>query len=102
VVRLKTLRISDEAHARLTAVVGRLMAESGKTKTYSDAVEAMISKSVILSADLLKEVESFIKENLELGYATKEDFIQEAMRLRLASFMGKRLEGSGRKTTKKG
>ncbi|MEM2111779.1 MAG: hypothetical protein QXX08_07875 [Candidatus Bathyarchaeia archaeon] len=99
---MKTLRISDEAHAKLTAVVGRLMAESGKTKTYSDAVEAMISKSAILPPDLLKEVESFIKEDLQLGYATKEDFIQEAIRLRLASFMGKRLEESGRKTRKKG
>ena len=99
---MKTLRISDEAHAKLTAVVGRLMAESGKTKTYSDAVEAMISKSVIFPPDLLKEVESFVKENLELGYATKEDFIQEAIRLRLASFMGERLEKSIRKTTKKG
>ena len=30
---MKTLKISDEAHAKLTSVVGRLMAETGKTKT---------------------------------------------------------------------
>jgi hypothetical protein len=29
---LKTLKISDEAHAKLISVVGRLMAETGKMK----------------------------------------------------------------------
>lgn len=40
---LKTLKISDEAHAKLSSVVGRLMAETGKIKTYSDAIEAILS-----------------------------------------------------------
>jgi hypothetical protein len=77
---VKTLRISDEAHAKLTVVVGRLMAETGKMKTYSDAIEAILNKSVMLSPKILEEVESFIKENLRLGYTTKEEFIQDAIR----------------------
>jgi hypothetical protein len=82
---LKTLKISDEAHAKLTSVVGRLMAETGKMKTYSDAVEAILSKSVMLSPELLDEVESFIKENAQLGYTTKEEFIQDTTRCRMTS-----------------
>lgn len=80
---MKTLKISDEAHAKLTSVVGRLMATTGKMKTYSDAIEAILNKSVILSPDLLSEVEVFIKNNAKLGYATKEEFIQDAVRFRL-------------------
>ena len=82
-LRLKTLRISDDAHAKLTSVVGRLMAETGQMKTYSDAIEAILSKSVMLSPELLDEVESFIKENARLGYATKEEFIKDAVRSKL-------------------
>jgi hypothetical protein len=82
---LKTLRISDGAHAKLTSVVGRLMAETGKMKTYSDAIEAILSKSVMLSPELLGEVESFIKENAQLGYASREEFIQDTVRFRLIS-----------------
>jgi hypothetical protein len=81
---LKTLKISDEAHATLTSVVGRLMADTGKTKTYSEAIETLLNKSVILSPKLLAEIESFIKDNLEFGYSTKEEFIQDAIRFRLA------------------
>jgi hypothetical protein len=81
---LKTLKISDEAHAKLTSVVGRLIANTGKMKTYSDAIEALLSKSVMLSPELLSQIESFIKDNLELGYSTNEEFIQDAIRFRLA------------------
>jgi hypothetical protein len=31
---MKTLRISDEAHGKLTAKLGRLMAQTGKMKAY--------------------------------------------------------------------
>jgi len=82
---LKTLKISDEAHAKLTSVVGRLMAETGKMKTYSDAIEALLTKSVILSPELLNHVENFIKEHANRGYATKEEFICDAIRSRLRS-----------------
>jgi len=82
---LKTLKISDEAHAKLTSIVGRLMAETGKMKAYSDAIEAMLGRSEILSPELLDEVENFINENAQLGYTTKEEFTQDTIRLRLAS-----------------
>lgn len=59
------------------------MAETGKMKTYSDAIEAMLSRSVILSPELLDEVETFMKDNAHLGYATKEEFIQDAVRFKL-------------------
>jgi hypothetical protein len=38
---MKTLRISDDAHGKLTATVGTLMAQTGKMQTYQDAIEAM-------------------------------------------------------------
>ena len=82
---MKTLKISDEAHAKLTSVVGRLMAETGKMKTYSDAIEALLSKSVMLSPELLEDVGNLIRNNAQLGYATREEFIQDAIRLRLSS-----------------
>jgi hypothetical protein len=86
---LKTLKISDEAHAKLTSVVGRLMAESGKTKTYSDAIEALLNTSVILSPGLLADVEKFMKENLQLGYIAREELIQEAIRRELTRLQDK-------------
>ena len=99
---MKTLKTSDEAHAKLTSVVGRLMAESGKTKTYSDAIEALLNNSVILSPELIGQVESFLKDNIRLGYASKEEFIQEAIRLKLTMLPEKKLSDEkprkGRKT----
>ena len=64
---MKTLKISDEAHAKLTSIVGRLMAETGKMKTYSDAIEAMLSRSVIMSTELLGNIETFVRSNPQLG-----------------------------------
>jgi len=90
---LKTLKISDEAHAKLTSLVGRLMAETGKTKTYSDVIEALLGKSVILSPELVDQVESFIKDNVQLGYTTKEELIQDAIRFRLASLSNEKQPG---------
>jgi DNA-binding NarL/FixJ family response regulator len=54
-------------------------------KTYSDAIEAILSRSVILSSESLDNVEAFLKDNLQLGYATKEEFIQDTIRIRLTS-----------------
>jgi hypothetical protein len=80
---VKTLKISDDAHAKLTSVVGRLMAESGKMKTYSDAIDAILDRSVMLSPNLLDEVEIFIRQNNQLGYTAKEEFIKDAIRSKL-------------------
>ena len=43
-----TLRISDEVHRKLTAALGALMAETGRMQTYDDALDAVLSKSVVL------------------------------------------------------
>jgi hypothetical protein len=82
--RPKTQKIF-EAHAKLTSVVGRFMAETGKTNTYCGAIEAFLNKCVLLSPEHLDEAESFIKENVELGCATREEFIQGAISLRSSS-----------------
>lgn len=73
----------DEAHAKLTSIVRRLMAETGKPKTYSDAIGATLKRSVMLSPKLIDQVGSFIEENPQLGYTTREEFIQDAIRSRL-------------------
>jgi hypothetical protein len=82
---MKTLRISDEIHRKLTATVGTLMAQTGKMQTYSDAIEVLLDKSVTLSPELLRQVDDFLKENRQLGYATKEEFIGDAIRSKLTS-----------------
>ena len=86
---MKTLKISDEAHAKLTSIVGRLMAETGKPKTYSDAIEALLSKSVLLSPRLLEEIENFIRRNAILAFVTKEEFVEDAVRSKLRTLSAK-------------
>ena len=80
---MKTLRISDDAHQRLTALLGELTAQTMKMQTYTDAIENLLSQSVILPPELLAEIESFIEENKHLGYTTREEFIRDAVRWRL-------------------
>jgi len=48
---MKTLRISDETHRKLTATLGTLMAETGKPQTYQDAIIALLTQSVKLPKD---------------------------------------------------
>jgi len=57
-------------------------------QTYQDAIEAMLTRSVILPTELLAEIESFIEENKCLGYTTREEFIREAVRWRLKFLRG--------------
>jgi len=80
---MKTLRISDENHRKLTATVGTIMAQTGKMQTYQGAIEAMLNQSVILPPELLAEIESFIGENKHLGFTRREEFIRDAARWRL-------------------
>jgi hypothetical protein len=80
---MKTLRISEDAHQRLTALLGELMAQSMKMQTYTDAIESLLSQSVILPPELLVQIESFIGENKQLGFMTREEFIRDAVRWRL-------------------
>jgi len=80
---MKTLRISDDAHQRLTALLGELTAQTMKMQTYTDAIENLLSQSVILPSEFLVEIESFIEENRHLGFTTREEFIRDAVRWRL-------------------
>jgi len=80
---MKTLRISDDVHQKLTALLGELTAQSMKMQTYQDAIEALLSQSVVLPRELLREVERFISENKQRGYTTREEFIRDAIRFKL-------------------
>jgi Arc/MetJ-type ribon-helix-helix transcriptional regulator len=80
---MKTLRISEDAHQRLTALLGELTAQTMKMQTYTDAIESLLSQSVILPPEFLAQIESFIEENRHLGFTTREEFIRDAVRWRL-------------------
>jgi hypothetical protein len=80
---MKTLKISDDVHQKLTSLLGELMAQTSKMQTYQDAIEAMLNQSVILPPELLAEIEKFIAENKRLGFTTREEFIRDAARWRL-------------------
>ena len=82
---MKTIKISDEAHGKLTAILGTLMARTGRMQTYSDAIEALLDKSVMLPSEVVEQVQVFMEENKGLGYATKEEFIQDAIRSKITS-----------------
>ncbi len=80
---MKTLRISNDAHQKLTALLGEITAQTMKMQTYTDAIENLLSQSVILPPQLLTEIEGFVDENKHLGYTTREEFIRDAIRFRL-------------------
>jgi metal-responsive CopG/Arc/MetJ family transcriptional regulator len=80
---MKTLRISDDAHQKLTALLGEITAQTMKMQTYTDAVESLLTQSVILPPELLIETENFIDANKQLGFTTREEFIRDAIRFRL-------------------
>jgi hypothetical protein len=85
---MKTLRISDDVHQKLTALLGELTAQTMKMQTYTDAIQSLISQSVTLPSEFLSQVESFINENRHLGYTTREEFIRDAVRWRLRFLKG--------------
>jgi len=80
---MKTLKISDDVHQKLTALLGELTAQTMKMQTYQDAIEALLSQSVIVPPELLHEVEDFITKNKHKGYTRKEEFIRQAIRFLL-------------------
>jgi len=85
---MKTLKISDEIHQKLTQFLGELTAQTMKMQTYQDAIQALLNQSVILPPELIAQVENFIQENKHLGYTTKEEFIRDATRARLRQLAG--------------
>lgn len=85
---MKTLRISDDAHQKLTALLGELTAQTMRMQTYTDAIENVLSQSVILPPELLLDIENFVGSNRNLGYTTREEFIRDAVRWRLRFLKG--------------
>ena len=83
---MKTLKISDDVHQKLTALLGELTAQTMKIQTYQDAIEALLSQSVIMPPELLVEIEKFIEKNKRRGFTTKEELIRDAIRFRLDWF----------------
>jgi len=80
---MKTLRITDDVHQKLTALLGELTAQTSRMQTYTDAVEALLKQSVMLPPEVLAQIESFIETHKQLGYMTREEFIRDAARWRL-------------------
>jgi len=80
---MKTLRISDDAHQKLTAMLGEITAQTMKMQTYTDAIENLLSTSVNLPPQLLNETQTFIETNRNLGYTSREEFIRDAIRTQL-------------------
>ena len=85
---MKTLKISDDVHQKLTGMLEELTSQTLKLQTYQDALEAMLNQSVILPQDLLAQVEKFVQEKKGLGFTTKEDFLRDAARFRLRYLSG--------------
>jgi hypothetical protein len=83
---MKTLKISDDIHQKLTAMLGELMTQTSKMQTYQDAINALLNESVLLPQELLTQTQNFIEENRHLGFTTKEEFIRDAIRFRLTWF----------------
>jgi len=80
---MKTLRISDDIHRKLTASLGTLMAQTGKMQSYQDTIDVMLNQSVLLPPEVLTQIQNFVEENKHLGFTTKEEFIRDAIRFRL-------------------
>ena len=83
---MKTLRVSDTVHPELTRLLGEMMAQTGKAQTFSDVIEALVSRAVLLPPELLRQVDEFIEANKQLGYTTREEFIREAVTEKLSRF----------------
>ena len=85
---MKTLRITDDVHQKLTALLGELTTQTMRMQTYTDAIEALLKESVVLPPELLTQIENFIEKNRQLGFMTKEEFIRDAARWRLRYLTG--------------
>jgi hypothetical protein len=80
---MKTLKVSDRGHEKLTALLGELTARTSKMWTYMDVIDALLERSIKLPTKLIAEVENFAEENEQLGYTTTEEFIRDSVRTSL-------------------
>jgi len=77
---MKSIRIEDEIHAKLTTLVGELTAESGRMQTYADAIANLLDTSVVFPEDLIKKIQNLIKEGKVIGYKNHLEFVRDAVR----------------------
>ncbi len=80
---MKTLRVQDEVHEKLTTLVGELTAQSGKLQTYADALLRLIETSIILPDELIDGITDIISRRKIAGYASTTEFAKDAIRRRL-------------------
>lgn len=80
---MRTIKITDETHRKLTVTLGMLMAETRRLQTCDSTITALLTRSIKLPKETIIEVEKFINENKHRGYTTKEEFIKEAVRFKL-------------------
>jgi len=85
---MKTLRVSNRVYQQLTRLLGKLTAQSGVMKTFNDVVEDLVSRRVLLPPEMLKHIQEFITANKQLGYASKEEFMIDAVERRLRVLSG--------------
>jgi len=85
---MRTLRVSNHVYQQLTRLLGELTVQSGTMKTFNDVVENLVSRRVILPPEMLKHIQESIIANKQLGYATKEEFIIDAVQRRLRILSG--------------
>jgi len=77
---MKSIRIEDDIHEKLTSLVGELTASSGRMQTYADAIERLLSTSIVLHEDLVKRINDLIKGSRLLGYNNHVEFVRDAVR----------------------
>ena len=80
---MKALKISNQTHSELTKVVGQLTAKSCKIKTYEEAIEVLLNRSVLLPPEFLGKIDVFLAENPHFGYVTREEFLKDAVRSKM-------------------
>jgi len=80
---VKTVKLQEEIHEKLTTLVGELTAESGKLQTYADVLNKLLKTSIILPDDLVSEIAKTIDNHRAVGYTTVTDFVRDAVRRRL-------------------
>jgi len=55
------------------------MAKTGKPQTYNDIIAALVTQPVAMPARLLENIDATINANKQLGSATREEFIEDAV-----------------------
>ena len=85
---MKAIKISDDVHARLTGILGLLMAKSGKPQTYADALRVLTTQALLLPEEMVSHIREVVTDK-DLGYTTIEEFVKDAVRDKLATITKK-------------